>query len=152
MTDLEERLASAIEASYEPTWDHNRGEFTWGMGLDEEHPRGQFNAFLAAAEASGPGRWTALSAAPPERCAQVVGVDFPRVGMRRAEWIGGTLRLNLAPLHADPTQRTTFRVLGAEPGPWQITGPEGASVSVTDEGLIVAAPLVDAELEISPSV
>jgi len=152
MTDLEERLASAIEVSYEPTWDHNRGEFTWGMGLDEEHPRGQFNAFLAAAEASGPGRWTALSAAPPERCPQVVGVDFPRVGMRQAEWIGGTLRFSLAPLRADPTQRTTFRVKGAEPGSWQITGPEGASVSVTDEGLIVAAPLVDAELEVSPSV
>ena len=37
-TEMETRLADAIEASYEPTWDHERGEFTWGLGLDEEHP------------------------------------------------------------------------------------------------------------------
>lgn len=151
MTDLEERLSAAIEASYEPTWDHDTGEFTWGMGLDEEHPRGQFNAFLAVAEAAGPGRWTALSAAPPERCPQVVDVDFPRVALRRAEWIGGTLQLGLAPLHPEPRQRTTFRVVGAEPGPWKITGPEGVSVSSTEGGLVVETPLVAAELEISPS-
>ncbi len=51
---MEARLAAAIEASYEPSWDMTRGEFTWGLGLDEPHPRGQFNAFLAAAEAGGP--------------------------------------------------------------------------------------------------
>jgi hypothetical protein len=37
------------------------GEFTWDLGLDEPHPRGQFNAFLAAAEACGPGMWERLS-------------------------------------------------------------------------------------------
>lgn len=151
MTDLEERLVSAIEASYEPTWDHDRGEFTWGMGLAEEHPRGQFNAFLAAAEAAGPGRWSALSAAPPERCPQVVDVDFPKLALRRAEWSGDTLRLGLAPLRADPTQRTTFRVTGAAPGSWQVAGPQGAAVRGTDEGLVVETPLVAAELEVFPS-
>ena len=151
MTDLEERLAAAIEASYEPTWDHDRGEFTWGMGLNEEHPRGQFNAFLAVAEAGGPGRWEALSAAPPERCPQVVDVDFPRVAMRRAEWVDGTLQLDLAPLRADSAARTVFRIVGAEPGPWRIAGPQGAMVNSTEEGLVVEAPLVAAELVISPS-
>ncbi|WP_420623576.1 hypothetical protein [Candidatus Poriferisodalis sp.] len=151
MTDLEERLASAVEASYEPTWDHDRGEFTWGMGLDEEHPRGQFNAFLAAAEAGGPGRWTALSAAPLERCPQVVDVDFPRVALRRAEWADGTLRLGLVPLHDDPMQRTTFRVTGTEPGSWQIIGPESATVEQTDHGLVIDTPLVTADLELAPS-
>ncbi len=151
MTDLAERLTAAVEASYEPTWDHDRSEFTWGMGLDEEHPRGQFNAFLAAAEACGPGRWTALSAAPLERCPQVVDVDFPRVALRQAEWVGGTLRLNLAPLQPQPRQRTTFRVVGAAPGSWQITGPESATVEQTDQGLMVNAPLANADLELVPS-
>ena len=151
MTDLAERLAAAVEASYEPTWDHDRGEFTWGMGLGEEHPRGQFNAFLAAAEASGPGRWTALSAAPLERCPQVVDVDFPRVALRQAEWTGNTLRLGLAPLHDDPAQRTTFSVVGAEPRSWQITGAERATVKQTDQGLLVDTPLVTSDLELAPS-
>ncbi|WP_423923049.1 hypothetical protein [Candidatus Poriferisodalis sp.] len=149
LTDLEERLTSAIEASYEPTWDDDRGEFTWGMGLDEEHPRGQFNAFLATAEAVGPGRWTALSAAPLDRCPQVVDVDFPRVALRRAEWDGGALRLGLAPLQENPRQRTEFRIVGVQPGHWQIAGPEGASVRSTDQGLVVDTPLVAADLEVA---
>ena len=151
MTDLTERLASAIDASYEPTWDNARGEFTWGMGLGEEHPRGQFNAFLAAAEAGGPGRWAALSAAPLERCPQVVDVDFPRVALRQAEWTGGTLRLGLAPLADDPAQRTTFSVVGADHGSWQITGHEGATVKQTDQGLLVDTPLVTSDFELAPS-
>lgn len=151
MTDLEERLAAAVEASYEPTWDRDRGEFTWGMGLNEEYPRGQFNAFLAAAEACGPQRWTALSAAPLQRCPQVVDVDFPRVALRQAEWAGSTLKLGLAPLHENPTQTTTFRVVGSEAGPWRITGPESATVTQTDHGLVVDTPLVTAKIELAPA-
>ncbi len=151
LTDLEERLVSAIDASYEPTWDDDRGEFTWGMGLDEEYPRGQFNAFLATAEAAGPGRWTALSAAPMERCPQVVDVDFPRVALRRAEWVDGTLRLGLAPLQEEPRQRTEFRIIGAQSGRWQIAGPEGATVRTTERGLVVDTPLVTTDLEMMPT-
>ncbi len=151
MTDLTERLASAIDASYEPTWDNARGEFTWGMGLDEEHPRGQFNAFLATAEAAGPGRWTALSAAPLERCPQVVDVDFPRVALRQADWADSTLRLGLAPLRENPQQRTTFRVIGAAPGSWQIAGPPGSTVERTEHSLVIETPLVSTDLELTPS-
>ena len=104
--DLVDRLARAIDASYEPTWDTERGEFTWGLRLDEPHPRGQFNAFLAAGEAAGPGMWTRLSEAPLEPCPQIVGVDFPTMAFTRAEWVDGNLRLRLAPLHEDPTKRT----------------------------------------------
>ena len=78
------------------------GEFTWGLGLNEPHPRGQFNAFLAAAEAAGPGAWEALSAAPLDPCPQIVGVDFPTMAFDRAEWIGSSLYLGLAPLYEDP--------------------------------------------------
>lgn len=148
--DLEERLVAAIEASYEPTWDTERGELTWGLGLDEEHPRGQYNAFLAAAEAAGPGRWTALSAAPLEPCPQVVGVDFPTVALSRAEWVGGALRLRLAPLRDDPRAWTTFAVVGAEPRVWDVTGPDGTTLDVAGRAVSVRVPLVAADLELTP--
>src|SRR5687768_14106505 len=65
VADTSARLTAGIEANYEPTWDAARGEFTWGFGLGEEHPRGQFNAILAAAEAVDAGAWTALASEAP---------------------------------------------------------------------------------------
>ncbi len=150
LTELEGRLVEAIEESYEPTWDADRGEFTWGLGLDEPHPRGQFNAFLAAAEAAGPGMWGQLSAAPIERCPQVVGVDVPAVVLSRAEWVGGALYLRLDPLHADPEKRTSFRIVGAEPRQWDFTGPDGSSIDISVSGVTVTVPLVGADLEFTP--
>ncbi|MEL7209403.1 MAG: hypothetical protein AAGK32_14400 [Actinomycetota bacterium] len=157
LVELAERIEAGIEASYEPTWDHARGEFTWGLGLDEPHPRGQFNAFLAAAEAAGPGLWTRLSAGPVERCPQVVGVDFPAVALRRAEWVDGELHLGLAPLAPDPGATTTFQVIGVAPGTWAVEGQPAASATVTDRpaepdgdgstvAIAVEAPRIDADL------
>jgi hypothetical protein len=150
MTDLAERLTAAIEASYEPTWDRDRGEFTWGMGLTEPHPRGQFNAFLAAAEASGPGLWSRLSAAPLAPCPQVVDVDFPAVALTRAEWVNGSLHLRLAPLREDRSARTTFRIVGAEPRQWDLFGIDGTTTELTAKALIVRVPLVHGDLEFTP--
>lgn len=146
MTDLEDRLVGAIEASYEPTWDTTSGEFTWGLGLDEEHPRGQFNAFLAAAEAGGPGRWEGLSAAPLERQPQVVGVDFPNIAFRTAEWRNGNLHLELDVRDEDPSSRTSFRIVGAEPRVWELSGIDGASLEHTLHSVIVRVPKVSGEL------
>ena len=148
IVDLEQRLAHAIEASYEPTWDTERGEFTWGLGLGEPHPRGQFNAFLAAADAAGPGAWAHLSAAPLESCPQVVDVDFPAMAFRRAEWIGGNLHLRLAPLHEDPQRFTSFRIVGAEPRIWEVHGLDGVSLDVSASGVSVRVPMVAADLEL----
>ena len=150
MTELAERLSAAIEASYEPTWDRDRGEFTWGMGLGEPFPRGQFNAFLAAAEASGPGRWSALSAAPLPACPQIVGVDFPNVALTRAEWIGGSLHIRMEPLREDRSQRTSFRLVGAEPRQWDLTAPDGTTIELTRRGVNVSVPMVRADLEFTP--
>ena len=150
LLELEERLASAIEASWEPTWDTERREFTWGLGLDEPHPRGQFNAFLAAAEAAGPGLWSRLSEGPIEPCPQVVGVDFPTVALTRAEWIDGALHLRLAALREDTTRRTTFQIVGAEPRLWYLTGIDGASMDVTSSSVVVQVPLVSGELVFTP--
>ena len=150
MDELETWLVEAIEASYEPSWDVERGEFTWGLGLDEPHPRGQFNAFLAAAEAAGPGRWAGLSAAPIERCPRVVDVDFPAVALRRAEWVDDALHLRLAPWRPDPGRTTTFRITGVEPRVWDVAAPEGTTVDVTGSGVIVRTPIVEADLTLTP--
>ncbi len=151
LSDLEAKLVAAIEDSYEPTWDEATGEFTWGLGLDEEHPRGQFNAFLAAAEASGAAMWTGLSAAPLDPCPQVVDVDFPEVALTRAEWIDGALYLRLAPLHPDPAARTSFRIVGAQPRQWEVSGLDGCTVDLTTTGVQVRVPRVAAEIAFTPS-
>jgi hypothetical protein len=150
VSDLEERLASAIESSYEPTWDRSTGEFTWGMGLNEPHPRGQFNAFLAAAEASGFGRWERLSAAPLESCRQITGVDFPTVALRQAEWIDGTLHLSLAPVHDNPEAWTAFQVESAGVESWKITGSADATVDVSGDVATVRARLIAGDLQLAP--
>ena len=151
LDDLESRLVDAIEASYEPTWDDDSGEFTWGMGLDEVHPRGQYNAFLAAAEAAGPGMWEALSASPLAPCPQIVGVDFPTMALDRAEWIGSSLYLGLAPLYEDPKVYTTFRIVGVEPRQWDIAGIDGAMVDAKADGVVVRVPLKKTLMTFTPS-
>jgi len=150
IADLEGRLAAAIEASFEPTWNRVTGEFTWGMGLDEPHPRGQFNAFLAAAEAAGPGRWSALSAAPLEPCPQVVDVEVPDVVLSRAEWRHGALLLTLDPVHPDPTAWTEFRIVGVEPRLWWLAGIDGATMDVRADCVVVRTPRVAGDLEFTP--
>lgn len=149
LDDLAERLVGRIEASCEPTWDRDAAEFTWGMGLDEPHPRGQYNAVLAAAEAAGPVMWERLSAAPLEPCPQLVDVDFPDMSFSRAEWIDGNLHLRLAPRVEDPNKSTHFRIVGAEPRNWETHGLSGASgvrLELTMRGLNVTVPMVAGDL------
>ncbi len=148
LDDLAERLATAIEASYEPTWDTALGEFTWGMGLNEPYPRGQFNAFLAAAEAAAPGLWARVSTAPLDACPQIVDVDFPAMAFTRAEWIDGNLHLRLAPLREDVNTFTSFRIVGAEPRQWDVHGLDGVSLDLTTSGLNVRVPMVVADLQL----
>lgn len=146
MHELADRTAELVEACFEPTWHTGRGEFTWGMGLDEPHPRGQFNAFLAAGEAAGPGMWSRLSAAPLASCPQIVGVDFPTMALTRAEWIDGNLHLRLAPLVNDPSRSTSFRLVGAEPRNWDVHGIEGATLELTSTGVDIRVPMIDADV------
>ncbi len=152
MSDLEAELVAAIEASYEPTWDTERAEFTWGMGLGEPHPRGQYNAYLATAEAAGPGRWTALSAAPIESCPQIVGVDFPSMALSRAEWVGDALHLSLAPMVENPRALTEFRLVGAEPRLWFITGIDNAMMDTRGADVVFRVPMVSADMVLMPGI
>jgi hypothetical protein len=130
------RLAAGAAASYQPTWDRERGELTWGFGLGEEHPRGQFNAIMAAAEAVTPGAWTALAnESPPAPSAEVVGVDFPTVSMRGAAWLDEVLHLSTSPMNAAVVGAPTlWRVTGLdEPARWTATAPGDVPVTTRIE-------------------
>ena len=118
-----ERLAAGVEASYEPTWDRERGEFTFGFGLGEEHPRGQFNAIMAAAEAVTPGAWTALATEVPDSPpGEVIAVDFPTLALREAIWRDGQLHLATSAMNESVVGRaTSWRVVGLpDPSRWSV--------------------------------
>ena len=152
IADLEGRLVPAIEAQFEPQWDRVRGEFTWGLGLNEDHPRGQYNAFLAAAEAMAPGLWTRLSADPLEPCPQVVGVDFPKVALTRARWTDGALDLTLRAHPADPAASTTFEIVGADlDRQWTLGGSDRSTIERRGKALVVNTPLQSGDLRVEPA-
>ena len=88
--------------------------------------------------------------APPVACPQVVGIDFPAVVLRRAEWLQGSLYLQLSPLHEDAAARTGFRIVGAEPRMWYLTGIDGTTMDVTGSAVIMRVPLVHGELVFTP--
>jgi hypothetical protein len=149
---LESAVRSGLEAHYEPTWDRAAGEFTWGLGLGEAYPRGQYNGFLAAAEAVGPGAWARLSEAPlPDPPGRVEGVDFPRVGLAEARWQEGALRLRLHPQNDDALGRPTrFRVTGlAAPDRWRVEG--DARLGAEDGDLVVETSIRDRRLTLRPA-
>ncbi len=142
------RLAAGAETTYEPSWNRERGEFTWGFGLREEHPRGQFNAIMAAAEAVTPGAWTDLaSTAPPWPSAEVVGVDFPIVSLRQAAWLDGVLHLSTSPMNdAVVGTPTSWRVSGLDdPARWTVLTSGDVPVSTRIEaGDLVVETVVGA--------
>jgi hypothetical protein len=137
---LADALGEAADEHYEPTWNDERGEFTWGFGLDEEHPRGQFNAAMAAAEAMSPGAWSGLfGTAPRERFAQptVEGIDFPDLALTQAWWDPGDHRLLLA---------TTPRndALVGRPTTFRLTNLPGASAWTVEADSAAATPTTTA--------
>lgn len=138
--EIEAQLTAAIERSFEPTW--NDGEFSWTMGLEDAQRIDPPDAILAAAEANGADRWRGVSAAPLERCAQVVGVDVADMAFDRAEWVDGNLHLGLVPRVEDPERFTYFRVVGAEPRMWDVHGVENARIESKLSGLDVRVPMV----------
>ena len=135
LDDLENRLQAAFDEALEPTWDRERGEFTWGCGLNEEHPRGQFNAILAAGEANSEGAWTRLATQlMPDGEPVVEGIDFPTVALSEARWVDEELHLTLSPQNETVTgQQTSFRIVGlAEPDAWTVSGPATSEVDGQD--------------------
>jgi hypothetical protein len=137
-SELAARLADFAEQSYEPRWDRATGEFTWGFGLGEEHPRGQYNAGLVLAEPASEGAWQQFGQQRLPESPLVSGVDFPTVGLSEARWADGILHLQLsAATPAVLGSRTSFEVVGlAEPATWQASGPDDTVLSVTPAGAL----------------
>jgi hypothetical protein len=141
VTELGDALQSACDEHYPPTWDHERGELTWDFDLGEEHPRGQYNAMMAAADVMTEGAWWRLgnvASAPRFEEPTVCDVDFPTVALTQAEWDGDAQRLLVAlqPMNADVIgQPTSLRVVGlADPTRCRATSPGGAPVDVDVRG------------------
>lgn len=84
-------------------------------------------------------------------CPQVVDVDFPTMAFDRAEWIGSSLYLGLAPRYEDPKVHTTFRIVGVEPRQWDIAGIDGAMVDAKANGVVVRIPLKRTLMSFTPS-
>jgi hypothetical protein len=113
-------------------------------------PQHGLDAWQVVVECSGPGRWRRLLAGPAEPCPQVVGVDLASVALRRAGWAGGSLSLVLAPRREEPRRWTVFRVEGAEPRMWYLTGIDRATMDTAGSATVIRVPLVHGPLELTP--
>jgi hypothetical protein len=139
-----QRLWEAADPHIEPVWDRERGEFTLGFGLNEAHPRGQWNARTMAGWVCEPGAWARIFHAPNlEKFAQptVSGVDFPRFALSQAQWDGQALHLALQPQNAAAAGATTRVKISNLPGNegWVLRQSDGGRVELeTDtDGLAV---------------
>ena len=136
LTDLAAAIRLDADARHEPTWDLEAGEFTWGFGLGEPHPRGQWNAAMAAAEANSADAWWRLANEHDRRRFDeptVVDVEFPAVVPTQAWWDRekSTLVVSLAPRTANDVGRpTSFRVTNLPAAvSWTATSTNGAPVA-----------------------
>jgi hypothetical protein len=136
------KLKAHAEERYEPTWNRETGEFTWGFGLNEPHPRGQRNATMMISEAGSEGALWRLFNQPNMRKftdPTVHGVDFPSVCLSQAWYDEEHRRLVVATDSGIPAavgQPTSFRVSnvdvrrcnvvsdGQSTGNWRIVGDE----------------------------
>ncbi len=82
-----------------------------------------------------------------EACPQVVGVDFPSIGLTRAEWLRGNLHLEVNAEADQTSTRTMLRIVGAEPRVWELNGIAGASMEFTQAAVLVTFPRESGELE-----
>ncbi len=110
------KLKAHAEAHYEPTWNRETGEFTWGFGLNEPHPRGQLNALMMTSEAGSDGAMWRLFNQPNLRKftdPTVYGIDFPTVCLSQAWYDVERRRLVVSTDSGIPNaagQPTSFRV------------------------------------------
>jgi hypothetical protein len=150
MDALADRIQAGCEEHYEPTWDGD--EFWWGLGLNEPHPRGQFNAILAAAEATTAGGWTALANDyAPHNGPELSGVDLNALAVRQAAWVDGRLLLAFAAASSDARGTPTeVRVADLDdPARWVVDGSAEERVDGADLALALRAD--DATLVVRPA-
>ena len=133
---LKKRIWEAAEEHIEPTWDRAAGEFTLGFGLDEAHPRGQWNARAMAGWVCTQGAWSSIFNTPNlSKFDQptVEGVDFPRVALSEARWDGHALHLAAHPQNAETHGvRTKVRITNvASTNGWVMTRSNGETTALS---------------------
>ncbi len=156
--NLADALQTAADEHYQPSWDHDRGELTWGFGLDEPHPRGQYNGTMAAAEAMSQNAWWRLAnAGPGERFDEptVEGVDFPTLTVTQAFWdaANNELYVSTAPMNEDVVgQPTSFRVTQLPARAWTVDTLEGPPATAEHDrsALTITAQLAAARYRVRP--
>ncbi len=143
------KLKACAEEKHEPTLDPETLEFTWGFGLDEPHPRGQFNASAAMAEAMTEGAWWRIFNEPNLRKfidPTVYGVDFPTVCLSQAYYDVDRRSLFVstdAGVPAAAGTSTSFRVTNIDPERCTVT----ADGEISDDWRAV-----EGDLEITTTV
>lgn len=132
-TDVVAALDDLVESvSHTPAW-VERAQLT-AIRVLADRPQANASEYLLAL--------SALAGA----CPQVVDVDDD-LTLTRAEWTKDSLLLTLRFAVPDASKRTMFRIEGAEPRVWYVTGIEGASCEFTQRSVNVWLPCVDGDLE-----
>lgn len=142
-----QRIWDAAEEHIQPTWNHEAGEFTLGFGLNEPHPRGQWNARAMAGWVCTESAWSNIFNAPNlQKFSEpsVEGVDFPRVALSEARWDGESLHLAAHPQNAaNKGSRTQLRITNiTSTQGWVMTQANGTNVALAGEDNYVNVELV----------
>lgn len=146
-----EALTATLGETHVPALDDATGEFRWLPRPGSPELAERTLALLAAADATAPGM-LALLEQPVGPQPQLVDVDFPAFGLRRAEWnASGFLTMRFDPVVEDRTARTRFRLVGAEPRVWWVSGLENVLVHLASEDSTITAPTRAATVEFAPS-
>ena len=129
------RLWEYLDATHQPQWDNDFGEFTFGFGLGEPHPRGQLNARAMAGWVCTPGAWSRIFNNPNLEKFDgptVSGLDFPRVAMSEAWWDGAVLHLTAHAQNSSVANtQTSIHVEGlpSDDG-WGLVQPTGGTTPI----------------------
>jgi hypothetical protein len=156
--DTAAALRSHVEATYEPIWNRQTGEFHYGFRLDEPIPRGQFNSHIFLSEIGEPGGWHRLfneSSARRFEEPTVCGIDYPNVELSEAHYDAGKRTLFLH-LHAgEPSaigRPTRFRVQNLQrPGNCRVVtdGVANDKVQARDGELEIEATINECLIQIT---
>ena len=142
--EAKQRIWQAADPHIQPTWDTESGEFTLGFGLNEAHPRGQWNARAMAGWVCTQGAWASIFNAPKLGKFDeptVEGVDFPKIALSQARWDGTKLHLAVHPQNKraanTPTEVTITNLDNV--ADWVLVKPNGATeyLAATDGRLTV---------------
>ncbi|MFG2044903.1 hypothetical protein [Dactylosporangium sp. NPDC048998] len=127
---IEDRIRAIVERDFQPRFFGDENDrFAFWFGYDSTWPRGQINATMMLTECACPGAWwrvfnqpnVALASEPALR-----GVDYPSIGIRRAQNDMAQHVLNIETTAVTPSRRgnpTSFTVD-------QLPGPDEVSVTV----------------------